>query len=480
MIFNKQISLSLTVTLLILFAACKHEPQQPVNKSGYPAQVAKIVETQCATAGCHNEASYQNAGSLRLDTWANMFNGGGNGASIVPFAPDNSPLLYFINTHAELGPVAQPTMPYNGTPLTQDQYLLIRDWVAAGAPDKDGNVAFSTEAATRQKIYMTMQGCDLLAVLDAKSRVVMRYIQLGKLPGIEAPHCVRVTKDGKYAYVSFLASQYVQKISTEEDKIVDEIFVGDGSWNVFHLSDDGRQMLLCDWSDNGKVLLVNLETKSTNPLLTNMSRPHGIASNAAFNTFYITSEGKNIIYKINTATSQIKEVSIGSGMTSPAVTHEIMMTPDETKYLITCQQRNEVRVMDAIADTLIKVIPVGVYPQEIAISYSQPYMFVTCMEDNTNYPGAKGSVYAVNYNTWEATRIEGPFYQPHAITVDDQNSTFYVVSRNVNPNGPAPHHSSSCSGRNGFYHVYDLNTFEKLPKRYEVTVEPYSADARFK
>jgi hypothetical protein len=56
-----------------------------------------------------------------------------------------------------------------------------------------------------------------------------------------------------------------------------------------------------------------------------------------------------------------------------------------------------------------------------------------------------------------------------------------VYSRNVNPSGPAPHHSSSCAGRNGYYQVFDLNTLNlKTNKRFETIVDPYSADTRFK
>ncbi len=78
-------------------------------------------------------------------------------------------------------------------------------------------------------------------------------------------------------------------------------------------------------------------------------------------------------------------------------------------------------------------------------------------------------------------RIYGPFYQIHGIAIDDQNGLIYIASRNLQTSGPAPHHTSVCGGRNGYYSIYDLNTF--LPhdsKRYESTVDPYSADVRFK
>jgi len=473
----------LLIIVCFLFS-CTHESMEDISAqpSRYPEEVARIMETRCATAGCHNKASFVNAGGLLLDTWEHMFDGGNNGSVIVPYSPDYSSLLYFINTHADQGPIAVPTMPLNDSPLSLDEYLTIRNWVASGAPDVDGNISFSSEGATRQKIYMAMQGCDVIAVVDAASRVVMRYIPVGKSTAIEQPHCVRVSKDGKYAYVSFLAGEYVQKIDATTDELLPEAaHVGIGQWNVIHPSEDGTQLMITDWSNTGKVIMINTADMSVQPQFGgDFKKPHGVTSNAGFNTFYVTSELENFIYKFSFQQAYFKKVPIDEGNAPPRVIHEIIMLPGDTRYMVTCQETDEVRVMDAIADTLIKVIPVGIQPQELAISTTKPYVFVTCIQDNSSWPGYVGSVYVINYNTYEVTKVEGPMYQPHGIAVDDINGTFYVVSRNASESGPPPHHTSSCQGRNGYYHVYDLNTLQRLPKRYEVSVDPYSADVRFK
>jgi DNA-binding beta-propeller fold protein YncE len=139
--------------------------------------------------------------------------------------------------------------------------------------------------------------------------------------------------------------------------------------------------------------------------------------------------------------------------------------------------------MGAHKDTLLKVIPVGKFPQELAISKSQPYLFVTCTEDDANpYARRKGSVYVINYNTLDIVQvIYGDFYQPHGITVDDQNGYIYIASTNANPNGPAPHHVTAGGGRAGWYSIYNLNTLQPYNNRqYQMTVMPYSADTRFK
>ncbi|RYZ55383.1 MAG: hypothetical protein EOP49_02920, partial [Sphingobacteriales bacterium] len=264
-------------------AACKHEPVKSVTgDSGFPGPVAKIMETRCATAGCHNAASYQNAGSLLLTSWSSLFQGASNGAAIIPFSPEYSPLLYFINTHADLGLMASPTMPYASTPLSKEDYLLIRDWVAAGAPDKNGRIPFASNTDTRQKIYMTMQGCDLLASVDAESGMIMRYLQLGKTAAVEAPHCVRVSNDGRYAYVSFTGGQYLQKIDTRTDSIAGEALLGPGSWNLLYISEDGAEVMVTNFSPTGPeptLAIVKTSDMSVEQIYFNssqMSNPHGI------------------------------------------------------------------------------------------------------------------------------------------------------------------------------------------------------------
>ncbi|MDI9318840.1 MAG: hypothetical protein QM530_00055 [Phycisphaerales bacterium] len=464
-------------------SACKHSP---TNYAGeYPDDVRNIMDNKCATAGCHNEKSYTNASGLRLDRWEQLWKGGNSGAVMIPYNAANSSLLYFINTDTNQGPVLLPSMPLNAAALSANEYATIKNWLAAGAPDKSGNVPFAAHPATRQKIYITQQGCDLIAVVDAASNLIMRYINIGKAPTIEVAHCVRFSPDGKYAYVSFSKGQYLQKIDAATDAVVDNLFLGVGSWNLFHLSSDGKKMLLTDL-DNGILKLVDLEKWTVLQTFEDFVYPHGIEANAAFDTFWITAQDGNTVYKLS-ASGTVKLISIDDKephfLSQTYDPHEIIFSPDRTKYFLTCQASNEVRVMDARTDALLKVIPVGTYPQEFAMSKTKPYLFVSCEEEITaEFPNFKGAVYVIDYNSMTLVkRIPGPFYQIHGLAVDDAQQKLYVASRNALSSGPAPHHTSQCNGRNGYYNVYDINTLEPFTKkRFESTVDPYSADVRFK
>jgi DNA-binding beta-propeller fold protein YncE len=472
-------------SFVFLWSSCTHPP---TNYAGqYPDEVRSIIDNKCATAGCHNDKSFQNAANLRLDKWEHLWQGSGTGSVVIPYNSSNSSLTYFINNNPDLGPVLQPQMPINGTALSAAEYAIIKNWIDAGAPDKVGNIPFATNPENRQKIYISQQGCDLIAVIDAQTNLIMRYIKIGKEPGIEVAHALRFSPDGRYCYVVFTNGKYLQKIDASSDAVVGDLFLGNGSWNLLHISDDGKSALVTDYSPfNAKVKLLNLETMSITATYEDFVNPHGIASNAAFDTFLISSQRGNTVYRL-TKKGNVRLFSIDGeepNFNNQTIDpHEIIMSPDRTKYFLTCEASNEVRVMDVKTNTLLKVIPLGTKPQEFAMSHVLPYLFVSCEEEQTlEFPNFKGAIYVINYNTLELVkRIPGPFYQIHGIAVDDKSGRLFIASRNIATTGPAPHHTSECGGRNGFYTVYDIHTLQPFTnKRFECSVDPYSADVRFK
>ena len=494
------------IALVGLLPSCVHKPaSQIVTADGnFPQDVARILISKCAVSGCHNAASYHNASELRLDSWDALFDGGSSGAVVVPYNAENSPLLYFVNTDAAAGPVATPTMPESTTalpqsPLTKAEYNILKNWIANGAPDKNGNIAFASDAGTRQKIYISQQGCDLMAVVDAQRHVVMRYIPIGASAAkIESPHCVRTASDGMYAYASFLNGDYIQKIDTRTDQVVAGANVGtlkaNGSWNILYIAPADTAVVSSSWVGDGILAYIKSSTMTADPGRTlgggsTLVYPHGIASNRSFDTFFVTAQYGNVVYKMSADGMMYKQLSVNG---SPASTssdsttnapnpHEILMSSDYSHYFITCQTTNEVRIMNAHTDSVIAHIPVGAFPQEMAISTTVPYLFVSCMEDISTVPGMRGSIYAINYLTLETHAIYGDFYQPHGLAVDDRNGLLYIVSTNANPNGPAPHHATACAGRAGWYSIYDIHTLQPFNnRRYQLTVMPYSAAARFR
>ena len=222
--FLKRINYCFGICTILLLSSClkdKYQAEQ-TSISGYPVDVDAIITKKCATAGCHNTKSKSTAANLDLSTYTHMLEGNNIGATIIAYATGQSPLLFFVNTDSLLGPKLLPNMPNNQVPLSRDEFFTLKNWVASGAPDKNGTIPFTGDP-DRQKFYVVNQGCDILSVFDANTRLIMRDRELGVIPGAsppESPHNIKITPDGKYAVIPFLGANFVQMFSTETDELV--------------------------------------------------------------------------------------------------------------------------------------------------------------------------------------------------------------------------------------------------------------------
>jgi YVTN family beta-propeller protein len=469
----------LTGIIMMPFAACKDDDGgDPEPSDGnYPAEVAEILVKKCATSGCHNTASKDAAAGLDLSTWDNMFLGTRSGATVVPYRSDQSTLFYFINTDTALGITQIPTMPYNQPALTEAEVLTIRNWIDAGAPNKDGFVKFS-DNPNRRKVYVTNQGCDLVGVHDPKTRVVMRYINVGNSASIESPHMVRVSPDGQYWYVIGIAGNFIQKFNTSDDSFVAEANIGFGNWNTFAISPDGTKAWVIDLNNIGRIAYVDLVNMSLVMYYndgSSFSSPHGSFLDPSGTFLYVTDQLGNKLYKWDVSNPNLPEyetVVVNTTPGQPAEPHEVMFHPDGSKYFVTCQGTDEVRVMDAATDALITVIPTSAYPLEMSISPSRGYLFVSCMEGN--------AVTVIDINNLTFVKNITTGFDPHGLVVDEVEDVVYVANRNLpTSGGPPPHHISSCGGRNGYMTVIDMSTLELEPGfKFELSVDPYSVMIR--
>ncbi len=475
--------------LIVHFSSCKSEKGTP-EFGNYPTDIGRIITTRCATPGCHTSASKEAASGLSLETWNSMFEGGRSGSDIIPFRPEYSPLLFFSNIYPDLGLTATPTMPYNSSVLPRHEIELLRNWILQGAPDAGGFIKFS-DNALRKKFYVSNQGCDVITVFDLESALPMRYINAGNSGAIESPHMIRVSPDGKYFYTVFTGGNIVQRFSTVDESLAGEINIGSGNWNTLAISSDSKKAFAVDWSANGRVAYLDLELMSLIQIWSGtklFEYPHGSIVNKTNDTLYLTGQTGNYIYKvpINDPASPI-QVSVDGNApltTSSLNIHEIAFSPDYSKYFVTCQTTNEVRVLQTSNDSLLKVINVGLFPQELSISTTTNYLFVSCPEDTITFPGSRGSVAVIDYvtNTLITKIFTG--FQPHGLAVDDNKHLVYVANRNATTKGPAPHHAGVCGGRNGYLTIIDMTTMQLLKneggndKRIELSVDPYSVAIR--
>lgn len=447
--------------------------------SGYPQEIGKIILNKCATSGCHNDQSKDAAGGVSLASWDKMFEGSRSGAVVIPYNPSYSTLIYYTNSYDEFGTIQlAPKMPIDGAPLTRDEMNTLYNWIKEGAPNAQGFVKFSDDP-NRKKFYVSNQGCDVVTTFDAQSFLAMRATSVGKGPQVEAPHFIKVSPDNKYWYVSFLGAAVFQKYRVSDNSFVGEAYLGLGSWNTFALSSDGKFAYVINWTSNGMVKKVQTDSMIVKSTLPGLNWSHGSALNQTNDTIYVTSQTSNYIFKIATDFTDAQQIVLdNSGLpinTTFYDPHEILMSPDYSKYFVTCQKTNEVRVMDRKTDQLITAIPVGDFPQEMAISNSKNYLFVSCMEDISTFgSGKRGSVYVIDVNSNTIINKIYTGHQPHGIMIDEKNNRVYITNRNVVIGGPSPHHASLCAGKNGYVTAIDLSTLKLiLGFKAEVSVDPY-------
>jgi YVTN family beta-propeller protein len=467
-----------------LFQTCRPDPPVvDIPGSEYPNQIGQIMLTKCAVSGCHNTQSKGATAGLDLSTWNTMFLGDRSGNSVtIPFVHDFSTTFLFTNTFPDLGVSVPPIMPINGAPLTHNEMILLRNWIDQGAPDRNGFVKFSNNPK-RKKFYVVNQGCDVVTVFDEATLLPMRYVHIGISPSVDSPHDIHFSPDGQFWYISFLGYPYLQRYNASDDSYAGQVYIGYDSYNTFIITSDSKKAF-CVGYLNGQISTVDLTTMT----LLDTARGFGVGSfhgsmlNPSNSALYVTAVASSFLVRMDPNDfSGFTYVKLYSGPTAPGTAlnpHDIIFSADGTKYFVSCQQSNEVRVMDANTDTLIKIIPVGTTPQDLSISKTKNLLFVTCMEDATTFPGKHGSVYAIDMNTYTSVPVDVG-YQPHGISVDDFNGLVYVANRNVNPNGPAPHHTTDCGGRNGYVTMIDLNTLMILPfKKVELVSDPYSIAIR--
>jgi DNA-binding beta-propeller fold protein YncE len=470
------------VSVLFLLISCTKDSASPTFEN-YPTEIGKIFTYKCATPGCHNDQSYEAADGLNLSSYASLFRGSNNGSTVIPFRSDFSSLCFYINTFSDLGPINVPRMPLNGAALSREEVQAIKNWIDNGAPDINGKIMWSDDP-NRKKYYVLNQGCDVVTVFDAASRLPIRYINVGNNPGVsESPHMIRVSPDGQYWYVIFVANNILQKFKTSDDSFVSQVTLGSfQNWNTMVISNDSKKAYCVSWQSNSRLAIVDLEkmTLINNVGGGNFSDAHGVALNNSNDTIYITRQTGNYIYKIDTALNGFIEVPLdGSGIpnqTSSLDPHEIIFSPDGSNYFVTCQKSNEVRVMSTAGDIFVQSVATGQYPLEIIKSNSKNKLYVSCQNEPGINANSKGCVTVIEMSTYQASNFSVG-YQPHGLALDEANGYLIVASRNISSNGPTPHHTGTC-GRNGFVNYFKLSTMELLKQKTEISSDPYSVAMR--
>lgn len=459
----------------------------------YPDPVAKIIQTKCATAGCHDEVSKEAAAGLSLATWAEAFEGSNNGnPAIIPYAVEPSSLFLFTNTFEDLGSSNTPVMPVNGDPLSREEIETLIDWINAGAPNADGHVMWSDDPE-REKYYVLNLLCNQVAVFDRDSRKLMRYIDVPIQAGEFNSELVTADPTGEYWYV-LLRSGRVIKYNASNDQIVSDVDLGVGTWIELAISDNGEKAVATSYRGNsdyygGSLTVVDLPTMTIDHVIDapqdSVYFPFGAAWTPSGDAFYACAYLGNFIYKVDMTGAPVVErikIQEGEAWEWNQFTYKpgmIEFMPGGNEYALLAEKPYEVRFYNAANDSLTGIVQVAKYPIAMSASATYPYLFVSCMEDQTTFSG-KSRVDVIDRNTHSLVTSIYAGYQSRGLVVDDEAGLVYVANRNADPTGAdVPHHYTSCDGNNGYVTIIDMSTLSLVPDyKVEVSVEPWAITLR--
>lgn len=440
----------------------------------YPEEVGKILVANCATSGCHEGQSAVGAGGLNLENWASLFEGSRGGSPVIPYCPEQSYMLFSVNTDTNLGPVLLPTMPFNSSPLTANEYATLWNWIYEGAPNAKGEERFPPQSG-RKKWYVGHQICDQVAVFDAESRQVMRLVDVGTDPGsIEYTFDIKVSPDGQSWYVVYFGTNsFISHFSTLTDEKVADIPLSYYGWSTMAITSDSRFGFVCS-EYASRLQAVDLVSHSEVGTGKTFAYPvRGPVVHPSRREIYLADhQDKDLTIVAFDAQGNLgaaRSVDLIQGQ-QPAIAgdiwpFEVVFLPDGSKYFVSCSHSREVRVYSGANDSLLAVVVLPSEPSKMAYSPGTGRVFVSCMNDAVTFsadPFKKGSVTAIDAHSHQVLGSVYSGFQPYSLYADDAHGVLVVTNRNADVNGPAPHHVSRCEGRNGYLTLVNLQTLQLM------------------
>jgi YVTN family beta-propeller protein len=187
---------------------------------------------------------------------------------VVPGKPESSRLL----THP-LAPEAGGDAFHSGGRQFASQedpdWMTLAQWVRSAS--------VTLESGSAARIYVTNSAGDTVDVIDSSTNQVVQVIR-----GIELPHGVVFSPDGKRVYISNESESIVDVVDGESAKILKKVALS-GHPNNLTITKDGGRLLVGIREDPGSVDVI--DTKS-------LERTKSISVDGSVHNIFVTPDGK--------------------------------------------------------------------------------------------------------------------------------------------------------------------------------------------
>ncbi len=387
----------------------------------YSQHVQPLLNQTCATANCHDAGT--KAAGLALTSWADVLKGSRHGEALIPFAPERSLLTLLFD-----GTTLRRTHPtLTGRSLTTPEVAFLKRWIAEGARNDNGETPFMH---TTRKLYCPNQSDDNVAVVDLDNGVVMKYISVGVSPANDAPHFV-VTGD-HYWYVSLIGTGQVWKFDIHADTLVKKGTV-QGSPALLVLTPDGSKLYVSQFmtSSTNRVVVLNTSTMTVIKTITVWTMPHGMRMNRAGTRLYVANMMSDNISVIDVARDSVVAtipVAYDASPFGPTkyMPMEVAVSPNDSVFMVTCSEWNEVRMFNATTNTLIDSFHVDAQPWHLQFTPDGEFCYVT------NRLGNSVSVIHIPMRHVMST-IAAPatFAYPHGVDISADGRYVFVSNENI-------------------------------------------------
>jgi DNA-binding beta-propeller fold protein YncE len=400
---------------------------------------------------------------------------------VVPGFPEWSHLLWQVNRYPELGPKSEPIMPPprpdSSNLLSQQEVRLLKDWIAAGAPNQAGKQPYAhMTTTTHRKVFICNAGSDLIAVLHADTYQLMTYIAVGVSPiVIESPHYIQLSPDQRYLYVTLINGSAVEKYRTDTYEKVGRVEVGAEPAHI-EFSSDGRYAVITHFTDAApvKLTLVDAERMQVldelrDPSGLIIARPHGLWMTSDFRYAYVTANAGNYLTKVEISLDRQRfvdftQIPIGPGMvpqtTSAWGPYQVVAPPNSPYYFVSCDASHEVRVFEKATDAHIATLPVATAPKLMA--YDGDLLYVACLkaESVPLQSSKRGAIAVIDRRTLRVlTHIYNTGHLPRGIGVDPVQRRLWLSFENLAGVDPPHHYVGGLSGAPAKAYVLDIPTF---------------------
>jgi YVTN family beta-propeller protein len=456
----KKIYLLLFIGIIgLLINGCDEtDPIDPSIDTGFETtEVASIFKKNCASSDCHAGTSPPNG--LSLESHAELLSGsknrGGNlipkygGEAVIPFRSDKS-LLYQIISGG-----LSDSSGIGHTLLSDDELLILKQWIDGGAIDNKGDVPFANLSSL---VYVCNQNSDLVSVIDPASNVVTRILDVDLTKNFpDLPHMVK--EHGNFYYVSLIGANSLLKVSKETNEIVAQVN-GIEKAGMIQITPDGRIAYVSRSSTSPSIFssvyavdINSMKIISEIDLITE-GIPHGMAISPDGLKLYVLNLSKNTIHVINTSTNESEELAVLSKNYEPM---QAAISPDGEYLYLSARATGQLLVVETSSLTVVSEISLKPMPMQIAVSSDGTRIYVNSMMANVV------QVIEFTGNSWNKTAEIGhpAFSMLHGIDISADDNFLYVSGRNTN-GAFVPRYQIEEEGPPGIVGVIDTRSQEVI------------------